>query len=167
MVPLTSGLGTANQAEPFQCRVSPELGLFCAPKTPPTAQQSEPVRHVALSNAYRWPAGGLGPLTMDHEAPFQDSSSGPKLPFWKFVLVRPTAQQSKAFTHEAASGRLSEVEPVLGLVMMLHAAGRAGAGCGGGAGAGGGAARQGHEEGPAEHPDSDQESAGAAGIRGD
>ena len=126
MAPATSGpvglgLGTADHSEPSQCSVRVPVG-FPVPDatTAPTAQQSDPLTHVAPKNPPPSPGGNEG-VTSDHAEPFHDSMSGfavdgPPPP--RLVKEMPTAQHWSALAHVVASGTSSA--PVPGTAATYH-----------------------------------------------
>ena len=116
-----AGVGTTDQAEPFQCSVRITgpgwlLGFWA-----PTAQQSDEVTQATPHRSEAWLPGGatLGPT--DHVEPFQVSTTalGCEL-FPSEENTPPTARQLHALVHVLPIRRLLSDGAVLGLGMMFH-----------------------------------------------
>ena len=77
--PVGVGLGTIDQAVPFQFSMSVPIGLpppADSFSSVPTAQQSEPLTQEMSKNPPPSPAGSGGVASNVHDVPFQVSTSG-------------------------------------------------------------------------------------------
>ena len=124
--PVGVGLGTTDQALPFQFSMRVPVGFPfpLTPRTAPTAQQSDPVTHETLNSPPPRPGGSGGGAASVQVVPFQVSASGEKVPLeLMFWIEIPTAQHWTALGQDDPS-RMSSA-PVPGVVATYQPEGDA------------------------------------------